>query len=102
MNKKLLLSLLLVSLISLGFNSCVLPQQSVVIYLPEQPILKECPTLVVVEGDVVQDTIILTLDNAQKLRTWIHSYMACVESNRVILNGHIEKLENRLKAIGGR
>jgi len=58
--------------------------------------------LVVVEGDVIGDRISLSLIDAQKLRDWIHAYLTCAETNQIALKGHIEKLENRLKAIGGK
>lgn len=101
--KKWFQCLLLLVLISLG-SSCALlqPPMMVVLVIPDRPILHVCPEFVVVEGDIVGDRISLTLVDAQKLRTWIHSYLACAKTNTVILDGHIEKLENRLKAFGGR
>jgi hypothetical protein len=70
--------------------------------LPEAPTVESCPPKVVVEGDVVGDKISLSLTDAQKLRDWINKYIICSESNQVKLKGYAEKLENRLKAVGGR
>jgi hypothetical protein len=80
----------------------VQPSPYVVIYLPEAPALEVCPQKVIVEGDVAGDRISLSLTDAQKLRDWINKYIVCSESNQVKLKGYAEKLENRLKAVGGR
>jgi len=64
--------------------------------------LAECPPKVVVEGDVDGENITLSLIDAQRLRDWINKYIVCSESNQVKLKGYSEKLENRLKAVGGR
>lgn len=75
---------------------------AVVIYVPDRPPIDKCPEKVIIEGDIVGSTIVLKLADAEKLRSWINNYMACSEKARVVLNGHIEKLENRLRAIGGK
>jgi len=70
--------------------------------LPERPAIEVCPTKVIVEGKIVDETIVLALSDAQRLRDWINAYIVCSESNQAKYNGHIEKLENRLKAVGGK
>jgi hypothetical protein len=70
--------------------------------LPEKPAIETCPPKVVVEGHIVGDTITLSLADAQRLRDWINTYIVCSESNQAKYKGHIEKLENRLKAVGGK
>lgn len=78
------------------------PPATVVVYLPEPPKVTDCPPKVIVEGHVTGDTLTLSLSDAQRLRDWINAYIICAESNQVILRGYAEKLENRLKVVGGR
>lgn len=71
-----------------------------------RPTLVVCPEFPVVEGYITEleqvgPAVVLPLIEAEKLRTWIHSYKVCAESNQVDLLGHIEKLENRLGALRG-
>ena len=43
-------------------------------------------------------TIELTLDEARRLKAWFMDVESCHKINELLLQGHIEKLENRLKA----
>ena len=93
-------SLCLAILLSLSFSSCatVVPQKPVLV-LPEPPVLSVCPTLPSVEGVVTGGELKMSLTDAERLRKWIHDYITCQESNRVLLQGYVEKLVNRLKAV---
>lgn len=93
-------SLYLGILLSLSFSSCatVTPNKPVVV-IPDAPVLSECPTLPDIQADIIGGKVTLTLEQAQVLRQWIHNYITCQESNRVLLQGYVEKLVNRLKAV---
>jgi hypothetical protein len=54
-----------------------------------------------VEGRVEGENVIINKRDAEVLKEWIARYQACQESNVARLLGHVEKLENRLKAVGG-
>ena len=80
------------------------PLVTIPIEIPARPTLQVCPELPDIKGRIVDledtKTLLLTLEDAFRLRDFIHTYMTCAESNEVELLGHIEKLENRLKAYG--
>jgi hypothetical protein len=59
----------------------------------------QCEPKPFIEGEVVDDKVILSYESADNLRKWIEGMLICKDSNIVILEGYIEKLENRLKAI---
>ena len=55
------------------------------------------------EGIVTDhNTVEIPLDMAAALREYILGLEECVEETRIVLEGHIEKLENRLKALGAK
>lgn len=93
-------SWLLAILLSLSFNSCVAVQPTKpVVTLPSAPALADCPKLPDIQADIIGGKVTLTLEQAQALRLWIHSYIQCQESNQAELQGYAEKLINRLKAL---
>jgi len=72
--------------------------------LPPRPDLAECPRVPKIQGHVVDvegkgNHLMMSLADAIALRDWIYEALACDASNMVELMGHIEKLENRIKAI---
>ena len=74
--------------------------------LPRQPALTECPQPPPIEAKIIDveavgKHIMMTLVDAIALRDWIYESLAYDTSNMVELMGYIEKLENRLNAIGG-
>jgi len=74
----------------------------VAIDIPPRPTLEVCPPQPVVQGMVKDGTVTLLVADATKLRDWIRAYIVCTQSNQTRALGHIEKLENRLKALGGK
>lgn len=69
--------------------------------MPSRPDYEQCPEKPDVQGKINGSTVLMALPDAVRLRDWIAAYQVCAESNRARADGHIEKLENRLKAIGG-
>ena len=100
---------------SLGFNLIIAllisgcayirsPLVSASVPLPARPALVECPVKPLMEGKIGQsdghgDVVILKKEIAILLQTYIREIELCLAINLVILDGHIEKLENRLKAV---
>lgn len=80
-------------------SSCYLVQPPVRVELPSRPAMVECPTRPFVEGDVKDGNVIIPLQQALALRQWINDTEICHETNEATLRGHLEKLENRLKAL---
>lgn len=97
LKNRIIQSLLLA--ISLSFNGCSLFVSKVKVDVPSRPAYAECPAKPDIRGKIDAGTVVMQLEDAVKLRDWIAAYQICAESNRVIADGHIEKLENRLKAI---
>ena|SRR3990167_738322 len=101
-----LIAILLSLVIALGSScSTIGIPVSVPIDVPVRPVLAVCPSLPVIEGILIEQNgesvILLPLAEAEKLRTFVHSYMECSEINQVELEGYIEKLLNRLNAAKG-
>jgi hypothetical protein len=94
-------SLVLAILLSLSSSGCALWPVATkpIVAVPAAPALTECPALPDVEGDVKDNTVVLPLNKAVELQQWIHQYIACTQANSVLLQGYIEKLQNRLKAV---
>ncbi len=69
--------------------------------IPARPILMECPTKTQLSGVIGPngDTVVFDLTEANAFREWINAFIPCLEANIARLDGHIEKLENRLKAM---
>ena len=88
--------LLLISFVS-SCSAVAIPKVQIVI--PDRPLLLECPEKPFVEGEVIADTVVLPFDQAEALKKWIDGTSICKDSNILMLKGHIEKLENRLKAV---
>lgn len=87
-------------LLAVLLSSCsLISPQKIVITLPERPELAACPEKPVVTGDVVNGEVKILLADAVKLSTWMRDYQICAERNAAKLSGHIEKLENRIKAL---
>ena len=91
---------LLTILAALSFSGCSLIWPArVLVEIPPRPALEVCADKPDVEGEVRDGSVILALDDAVRLRDWINAYTICARSNEARLSGHIEKLENRLKAL---
>lgn len=72
--------------------------------LPARPVLSECPQNPHVKADIVDvegkgKYAMLSLVDAIALRDFIYAALSCDAGNMVELMGHIEKLENRIKAL---
>ncbi len=102
------LMLLLLSLAALHGCAPTLaaPPSAVRIEIPTRPALPACPpqphpaaTVADVQGALV---VQLSLEAAKTLQTWGRQAPACWAGRETLLNSHIEKLENRLRAVGGR
>jgi hypothetical protein len=72
------------------------------IRLPERPALQTCISEAGVEGRIVNNEVVLSLDDARRLKDHISALAACGAINAILLEGHIEKLENRLRALGAK
>ena len=86
---------------AIGFSSScslVLPKR-IAVELPPRPALEACPAKPQVSGLVVGGKVELEMQDALALHEWMQEYPICMQSNAVRLEGHIEKLENRLKAV---
>lgn len=68
--------------------------------LPVRPALETCPDDPHVTGRMVGGDVILSQADAEKLRAYLQGLRVCAAANVIILEGHIEKLENRLRALG--
>ena len=99
MRNKLLPLLLL---IVLSFSGCAVrtPAPTVQFPFPARPELHQCNPKPEIEGRVDGENVILSTKDATRLRTWYTELEICHLENEVLLNAHIEKLENRLKALG--
>jgi hypothetical protein len=103
MNVKLLL------IATIFFVSSCTAISPVALHIPEDPVLRDCPEQPVVEGRTRgrdpqgegYEYVVIKIEDAVKLRDWIKDYRKCSEANQVILKGHVEKLKNRLRAVGG-
>lgn len=92
------LKLLFLSLaISLSSSACALTSPAVQFAIPARPVA--CDMDVEING-VVNDrgNVELTMETAISLKVYIEDLEECV----VVRDGHIEKLENRLEALGGK
>ena len=88
---------------SLSSSGCSLfgYRKGVVVEIPARPELADCPVKPPLVGQVSPDGKYVALDiqTALALKKYMAELETCSSSNVVILNGHIEKLENRLKAL---
>jgi hypothetical protein len=89
--------------ISFAFSCSLLnaPPQ-VVISIPQRPVLGDCPAKPVIEGNIINGKVVLEMTDAQQLSDWTRQIVKCQRDHEIILNGHIDKLENRLKALGAK
>lgn len=99
LKNRIVQSLLLATFLS--FNGCALFTSKIKVEIPPRPDYEECEDKPDIRGKVQDNTVILALPDAVRLREWVNGYIVCTESNAARADGHIEKLENRLKAIGG-
>ena len=67
--------------------------------IPARPQLAACPRKPDIEANVVNGQVVLSLEQAQAMSAWARDYQVCAESNQAVLEGHVSKLENRLKAL---
>ena len=91
----------------LGLSACAIINPFIVptIDVPLRPTLAICPDYPHIGGKVVDGEdggkyVVLTLEDALRLRNWAHAYLVCSQENQVELEGYIEKLVNRIKAVG--
>lgn len=70
--------------------------------IPQRPQLTACPEEPLIEGDVFGEKVTLSLKDAIKLKDWIATMRKCTAEHEVVLKGHLEKLENRLRALGAK
>jgi hypothetical protein len=87
-------------------SSCAwIPSTAVTIALPPEPQIVECPAPPNVEAHIVESngvkSVIMPYTKAEEIRNWMHDYPKCMQSNEVLLKAHIQKLENRIKAVNG-
>lgn len=61
--------------------------------------LEACPEKPDVEGRIDNGNVVMAYADAVRLSEWISKYQICSESNRIRLQAHVEKLENRLEAL---
>jgi len=92
--------------LSLAGCSILSPYVSVPVGIPPRPALLACPEFPDVRGKVVDvegqgKHVMLTLEDARRLSAWMRAYLVCSQENQAELLGHLEKLENRIKALGG-
>ena len=101
--RRLWLWTFLAILISSG-SSCSLltTTPKVVVDIPTRPVLVACPAKPVIEGDIINGKVVMSMEDAKALSDWTRQIVQCQQDHEIILNGHIEKLENRLKALGGK
>lgn len=91
--------LLLLAAILLSSSCSLIFPQKINVILPPRPSFEACPAKPDVEGKIVNGKVEMELSAAMTLRSWISDYQVCEESNHAKALGHIEKLENRLKAV---
>ena len=74
--------------------------------LPPRPALVACPEKPLIESKIVDvegvgQHVMMSMADALKLRNYLYALMICALENELTLKGHVEKLENRIKALGG-
>lgn len=74
-----------------------LPFTTVVFEIPSRPVACDLKGPEI-QGKIQGDTVVLPRASAEALREYIFDLKECV----IIRDGHIEKLENRLRALGGK
>lgn len=91
--------LLLAILLGLSFSCTVAKPVKVSLVLPKRPSVAACFPPIDMGGKLDGGFLMLPLEDAIKLRSWIAGGILCHEKSVAELDGHIEKLENRLKAL---
>ena len=107
--KKILLPLITSLAIVSSSEGCArlgwLLGKSIPVDIPDRPKLAQCPVKPEIEGTVERVNgnlvVVMPLESAKTLQAWTRIYPVCMTTNVVILDGHVEKLENRLKALRG-
>jgi hypothetical protein len=96
---KLIKSLILAALI-FSSSGCVTAVVHPKVDVPERPALSLPAERPSISGSVIEQSgqivVVLPFDAAIQLR----DYILKLEESIIILQGHLEKLENRLKALG--
>lgn len=78
------------------------PSIPVNVVLPPRPVLEKCPEDPGVQGVVTEKrTVEIPVNDAIKLKAYIAGLIFCEKANVILLNSHIEKLENRIRALAG-
>lgn len=71
--------------------------------IPSRPVLETCPADPGVQGVVTEKrTVEMSVQDAIKLKLYIQGLLVCEKVNRILTDGHIDKLENRLRVFGGK
>jgi hypothetical protein len=101
--------LILITWATISVSSCSLFGTSsyLNVPIPPRPALIVCPERPHPIGKVMElegmgKVVVLKVNDAYSLLMWVNENDACQQENVEIFNGHIEKLEARLKAIGGK
>jgi len=75
----------------------------VAVQIPVAPATADCSKRPAVSGTVRtidgKRYVLVPIEDADVLRKWITDEIVCAKSNEILLRAHIEKLENRLKAV---
>jgi len=98
----------LVGIALAGLSGCaaVAAAPTVRIDVPARPVLPACPEPPRPAGTITRSEsgglgVLLTIGDADSLRTFLREAPACWTIRELLLDGHITKLENRLRAVGG-
>lgn len=96
--------------VSLALSACVTRPWSapppVAIDIPARPILPSCAPAPHPTGTIIQTeaglAVALSMPDAQAVSGYLREAPGCFERREILLDGHAQKLENRLRAVGGR
>lgn len=105
LSRKLLTALTLA--ITLSCSGCAVNQAAIAVPLPQRPALLVCPdtthpdVAVVEGGDNAKGAFMMLKDLFDYVQSW-KEREACELANQELLAGYAIKLENRLKAVGGK
>lgn len=93
--------------VALLFAACapaVAPVAPVRVEIPSRPVLADCPAPPSPTGTVVRLDdgalgVVIPIDDAKRLAAWMRSAPGCWTSREIQLEGYVEKIENRLRAV---
>ena len=95
---------------TLALSACVTrpfsPPPPVAIDIPARPILPSCPPAPHPTGSIIQTeaglAVALSMPDAQAVAGYLREAPGCFERREILLDAALQKLENRLRAVGGR